>query len=1461
PEPEEPAKPEPEEPTQPEQEEPTQPEQEEPVQPEPEEPVQPEPENPVQSEPENPVQSEPEEPVQPEPEKPVQPEPENPVQPEPENPVRPEPEKPAQPEPEEPAQPEPEEPAQPEPEELAQPEPEEPAQPEPEEPVQPEPEEPVQPEPEEPAQPEPEEPVQPEPEPAQPEPEEPAQPEPEEPAQPEPEEPAQPELKQPNITLNNVTEDNVINQAERESVINLSGTTENVPDDTLIRIQIGAETVTAKVTSNAFSKDIDGSILADNTKITASVEVRDTIGNVVSAQVEKDYIVDVEPPKLDVTIDPINQGKILNLDNAESGLVLSGTISFEENVIVEKVEVRFGQRNESAVITGNKWTLNAFGGDLIDSEDKQVSVEAFARNLIGNTASASKSQDYSVDITPPTVTLSLNDLTDDNIINIQESKEKITLSGSAKGEFNVNDVVTLSVGEQVIGSTQLSAQGEFSLEVDASKLVADREVKATLTTQDEAGNSASVTTTKAYDVDLHISQPVIVLDPIANDDFLNVTEAKEKVLIKGSMTDAIDGTVVNIVIGSYQTTAVVTNGRFSAEVESQTLIENRTVSANVSVTDQAGNSAEGSVSRNYDVDPNLSASIDITHIGNAFNTELAQTSRISGTVEFDGLYALGQNARMIRAVNIVIGDKTYTTGFDGKNKSFYIDIPNSELAALNGQTVSTNFLNRKTQAELPYTMISDNDPINLFEVVYDLTKNDDGSYTMTPKGEFYGGVRPEIKVKNVVFDREVLEDKTVGKQAETTEIRGKVDGSAKAGDTVNIKIGNDVLEATVQADNTFSVNVENEKLLGNNRVVATLKTQDIAGKQIEVTDSESYITPSAVNSEFVSQHQDLAKSARKIDHTKEEYNFPYFIDGILSSTNNLGFNRSYPVGGTKEPLTIRYYFMTADEAKSLPLEGENYISSYESDYTDVEKETIRFSYRQIEQYTNIKFVEVDSADKADSRIYKAAMKSLNGGLVGGIANSGGHLALNSAPLEENQNNPRLKADIYYTNTHEIGHNLQLEHSAGRNGFNYEDTAEFTVESYKTVAEGIQGAIVSRYSFPRIFDLAALHYRYGVNPEARKGNDVYGFKDYNALESDGALYIWDGAGVDTFDASNEKMGVNVNLTPGSWIYRGDKLNAFLVAEGKESISKHQYFGLDENTTINGQFVHDLPFKEGVSLEFLETWLTGLSLQGVPKETIDAIRKQIFLTEKEFMQYTKDQAFIGFGTQIENLVGSDYDDVLTGNNADNNIQGGKGNDRIHGGAGNDFLDGGLGDDTLYGGTGDDTYVVAQAGDQVIELANEGTDTVFSHIDYVLPDNVENLTLLGTTATSASGNSLDNVMTANNIGNTLNGGAGNDRLIGGLGADTLTGGEGSDTFVFQTALNGNVDTITDFGAGDKIALSSVIFTALKTGSISDHIKYDSESGKLFYDEDGSGIKDAVHFATLNKGLNIEQTQFEIV
>ncbi len=168
-----------------------------------------------------------------------------------------------------------------------------------------------------------------------------------------------------------------------------------------------------------------------------------------------------------------------------------------------------------------------------------------------------------------------------------------------------------------------------------------------------------------------------------------------------------------------------------------------------------------------------------------------------------------------------------------------------------------------------------------------------------------------------------------------------------------------------------------------------------------------------------------------------------------------------------------------------------------------------------------------------------------------------------------------------------------------------------------------------------------------------------------------------------------------------------------------------------------------------------------------------------------------------TNIDNLIGSDYNDRLVGD-AKNNI--------LDGGIGNDTLNGNLGADTLIGGLGDDYYLVDDEADTIIENINEGTDTINSNMTYTLLANVENLTLRDASAINGTGNELANTITGNAAANQLNGGAGNDKLNGAAGADSLIGGLGDDFYNVDNEADTVIENIDE--GTDKVS-SSVTYT----------------------------------------------------
>jgi Ca2+-binding RTX toxin-like protein len=148
----------------------------------------------------------------------------------------------------------------------------------------------------------------------------------------------------------------------------------------------------------------------------------------------------------------------------------------------------------------------------------------------------------------------------------------------------------------------------------------------------------------------------------------------------------------------------------------------------------------------------------------------------------------------------------------------------------------------------------------------------------------------------------------------------------------------------------------------------------------------------------------------------------------------------------------------------------------------------------------------------------------------------------------------------------------------------------------------------------------------------------------------------------------------------------------------------------------------------------------------------------------------------------------------------------NEYFYGYAGNDYIDGGLGADYMAGGAGHDTYVVDNAGDQVVENAGEGFDTVRVSFSYTIPLNVEKLELTGTAAINAYGNDADNRLYGNDSSNILASYSGNDILNGGAGTDTMLGGTGNDTYYVDNA--GDVVVEYDNEGTDWMA-SAVSFT----------------------------------------------------
>ena len=260
----------------------------------------------------------------------------------------------------------------------------------------------------------------------------------------------------------------------------------------------------------------------------------------------------------------------------------------------------------------------------------------------------------------------------------------------------------------------------------------------------------------------------------------------------------------------------------------------------------------------------------------------------------------------------------------------------------------------------------------------------------------------------------------------------------------------------------------------------------------------------------------------------------------------------------------------------------------------------------------------------------------------------------------------------------------------------------------------------------------------------------------------------------------------------------------------------------------------------------------------------------------------------------VIGDEFDNIITANGGNNHLTGGLGNDTIHGNAGDDmiygdegndtldggdgddYLDGGTGIDEMIGGNGNDYYILDNEFDTVIEHfgADSGTDTLEQHIDrpfynfdefgnpiktgsyHQLFDNVENL-ILKSTAKTAFGNALDNIITLNEQNNFVNALSGNDTII-------YQKGGGRDTILSADSLESK-DTLAIHGYD----LSEAMFVRV-TNTASNHdmlqIRFKGTNDQItlidYFAEQVDGFDNRMDEITFTKGGNtttLSQSEFE--
>ncbi|PQJ86724.1 Ig-like domain-containing protein, partial [Aliivibrio sifiae] len=153
-----------------------------------------------------------------------------------------------------------------------------------------------------------------------------------------------------------------------------------------------------------------------------------------------------------------------------------------------------------------------------------------AGNIIESTATSTHTVDTSADAGTVTVA----DITADDVINAVESGQTIAVTGTATGgDISENDVVTMTINGTDYQTT-VDENGNWSVDVAGNDLANDTEFEVSVASTDAAGNTTNSTATSTHTVDLVADAGTVTVADITEDDVINAAESGQTIAVIGT---------------------------------------------------------------------------------------------------------------------------------------------------------------------------------------------------------------------------------------------------------------------------------------------------------------------------------------------------------------------------------------------------------------------------------------------------------------------------------------------------------------------------------------------------------------------------------------------------------------------------------------------------------------------------------------------------------------------------------------------------------------------------------------------------------------------------------------------------------------------------------------------------------------------------------------------------------------
>ncbi|QLE00796.1 gliding motility-associated C-terminal domain-containing protein [Galbibacter sp. BG1] len=277
----------------------------------------------------------------------------------------------------------------------------------------------------------------------------------------------------------NITGDNIINKAESELEIIISGTVSGdaMAGDTITLTANGMDYTGSVASDLTFNISVEGNALVTDQDLTLEVSVTTSNGTCETSATDLlTYSVDITTP----TIPTVNAQS-----TNDTTPIITGTASSEDNISIVVNGITYTEGDGILTDNGdNTWALQIPDGDALT--EGIYDVVATATDDAGNTANDTTTDELNIDLTDPEIP---------TVVPVTTNSNTPSISGTAASEDELTvevNGITYSEGD---GNLTDNGDDTWTLQIPDTNTLPDGTYDVVATATDDAGNSATDTTT------------------------------------------------------------------------------------------------------------------------------------------------------------------------------------------------------------------------------------------------------------------------------------------------------------------------------------------------------------------------------------------------------------------------------------------------------------------------------------------------------------------------------------------------------------------------------------------------------------------------------------------------------------------------------------------------------------------------------------------------------------------------------------------------------------------------------------------------------------------------------------------------------------------------------------------------------------------------------------------------------